>query len=78
VNEYRTKDFDTAVVLLTYGLKIVRVESDPNGRTRYFVFDATDNSTENILTDYYSGVFTASVREVLANVKLLKSMIFNQ
>jgi hypothetical protein len=71
--EWCTHDFHAAVVMVTAGIPIKRLEGEGNKRVR-FVFDR-DERVSKILDSYLKQTLVLPAHKLLANLKFLKTRI---
>jgi len=77
MQEYRSKDFYQAVVLKTYGLKLMGLEK---GSEKFviFIFDDPDGVAEEVLKEYWARNLNVQARDLVENISELKTRIYSQ
>ena len=74
ISEIKLKDFYQAVVLLTMGFPLIRLE---NSKYKFvtFVFDDPNYTAEEILGQYWDGRIKVNAKELINNIRELKTRL---
>lgn len=73
---FKTKDFYQAVILKTYGFKLIEIERKKI-KFVVFVFDDSDNKAEEVIANYWNHHLKLEVRDFVENISELKSRIYS-
>lgn len=74
-DEYFVKDFGLATAIVTYEIKLLRLEKDPNGFF-WFVFPA--GKSNELANAYWADELMVSARKYSISSKSLKNQLFSQ
>ena len=74
INEIKLKDFYQAVVLMTLGFPLIWLEK---GEQQFvtFVFDDPEFLAEEMLGRYWDGEVQVNAKELISNIKELKTRL---
>lgn len=73
---FKTKDFYQAVILKTYGFKLIEIERKKI-KFVVFVFDDPSNIAEEVISNYWNRNLKLEVRDFVENISELKSRIYS-
>jgi hypothetical protein len=74
-NVFKTSDLYIAAFLKTAGFTFLELKEVHNGRQKYFVFDDSNGLIRKTQTDYINGVAKVSAKELIDNLRALKTLI---
>jgi len=72
-NTLKTSDLYYAAFLKTAGFTLAPLESD--GRKKFFVFEDPSGLAVKTQTDYVNGVAKVSAKDLIDNIRALKTLI---
>ena len=76
-NIFKTSDLYYAAFLKTAGFKLLELKAEDSGRgkQKFFVFEDQSGLIKKTQTDYINGVAKISAKELIDNIRALKTLI---
>jgi len=74
-NTFSTSDLYYAAFLKTAGFSLVEVKKLDNGKKRFFVFEDGSGLIIKAQTDYVNSTSKVSAKELIDNIRALKTLI---
>ena len=74
-NTLKTSDLYYAAFLKTAGFSLAGLEKSSDGRKRYFVFEDPSCLATKTQTDYVNGSAKVSAKDLIDNIRALKTLI---
>ena len=74
-NIYSTSDLYYAAFLKTAGFSLSEVKKSDNGKKRFFVFEDGNGLISKAQTDYVNGISKVSAKDLIDNIRALKTLI---
>jgi hypothetical protein len=75
--EIRLNDFYQAVILMTTGYQLLRLERE-NSKFATFVFADLDGSAEETISNYWNHRVSVDARELIENINELKTRLYTK
>lgn len=75
IMNYKTKDLYLAAVLKTLGYKVENVETRPDTRARFFVFEGDIEKIEDDVARFWNNELNVYAKELYDSVQLLKDWL---
>ena len=73
-NTFTTNDLFYAAFLKTAGFSLSDVKKSDNGK-KYFVFEDSSGLIQKAQTDYVNGISKVSAKDLIDNIRALKTLI---
>lgn len=77
INEFKLKDFYQAIILMTTGFPLLRLERG-NHKFVTFVFDDPKFLAEETLGRYWEGKIKVNAKDLINNIKELKTRLHSK
>jgi len=74
-DKFRTSDLYYAAFLKTAGFPLVSLDKELNGKKRFFVFEDSSGLLSRAQTEYVNGTSKVSAKDLIDNIRALKSLI---
>lgn len=74
-NTLKTSDLYYAAFLKTAGFSLSCLEKSNDGKKRYFVFEDPSGLAMKTQTDYVNGTAKVSAKDIIDNIRALKTLI---
>ena len=74
-NRLKTSDLYYAAFLKTAGYTLAPLEKSSDGKRNYFVFEDPSGLAANTQTDYVNGLAKVSAKDLIDNIRALKTLI---
>ena len=74
-NTLKTSDLYYAAFLKTAGFSLAGLEKSSDGKKRYFVFEDPSGLAMKTQTDYVNGSAKVSAKDLIDNIRALKTLI---
>lgn len=72
---FQTSDLYYSAFLKTAGFTLLKLKKSENGRQKFFVFEDPSGLITKIQTDYVNGVAKVSAKDLIDNIRALKTLI---
>jgi len=74
-NKFTTSDLYYAAFLKTAGFSLFELKKADNGKKRFFVFEDGSGLIIKAQTDYINGTSKVSAKDLIDNIRALKTLI---
>ncbi|MDB4330381.1 DUF5659 domain-containing protein [bacterium] len=74
-NIFKTSDLYYAAFLKTAGFNLLELKESDKGRQKYFVFEDQSGLIRKTQTDYINGEAKVSAKDLIDNIRALKTLI---
>ena len=75
INTFKTSDLYIAAFLKTAGFSLQELKKDDSSRQKFFVFEDQSGLIKKTQTDYINGIAKVSAKELIDNIRALKTLI---
>jgi hypothetical protein len=72
---FKTSDLYYAAFLKTAGFNLIELKKNDGGRQKYFVFEDASGLIRKTQTDYINGDAKVSAKDLIDNIRALKTLI---
>ena len=72
---FKTSDLYYAAFLKTAGFNLLELKQQSNGRQKFFVFEDSSGLIRKTQTDYINGDAKVSAKDLIDNIRALKTLI---
>jgi len=74
-NTFKTSDLYYAAFLKTAGFSLLQLEKNTDKRQMFFIFEDSSGLIRRTQTDYINGDAKVSAKDLIDNIRALKTMI---
>lgn len=76
MKEFKLNDFYQAIILMTTGYKLLRLERE-NSKFATFVFSDPEGTAEETISDYWARKISVEARSLIENINELKTRLYS-